>query len=73
MAKSNAADTDQKLHLAGEIVETIQREGRQLIKVQLKQCTIEVDAGTLRETHLGDSITIDADMIVLTVRPTPQL
>jgi hypothetical protein len=73
MAKSTPADTAQKLHLAGEIIETIQREGRQIIKVQLKQCTIEIDGGTLRETHLGDSITIDADTIVMTVRPTPQV
>jgi hypothetical protein len=63
----------EKLHLAGVIVETIERDGRRLAKIRLKQCTIEVDAEVLMESHLGDTITIEADILVRTVKPAPGL
>jgi hypothetical protein len=63
-------DTNQKIQLGGEIVETIERDGRHLIKIQLRRCAIEVDATALKESHLGDSVLIDADITIRTVRPT---
>jgi hypothetical protein len=37
----------EKLHLAGDIIETIERDGRRLAKIRLRECTIEVDAHLL--------------------------
>jgi hypothetical protein len=64
-------DTDQRIRLAGDIIETIERDGRHLVKIQLKQCTIEVDATALKESHLGDSVLVDADIFIRTVRSAP--
>lgn len=61
-------NTNQEIRLAGEIIETIERDGRHLVKIQLKRCTIEVDATALKESHLGDSVLIDADIAIRIVR-----
>jgi hypothetical protein len=63
----------EKLHLAGDIIETIERDGRRLAKIRLRECTIEVDAHLLMESHLGDNITIDADIQIRAVKPAAAL
>jgi hypothetical protein len=63
----------EKLRLAGDIIETIERDGRRVAKVRLQQCTIEVDAEVLKESHLGDTITIEADILVRAVNTASSL
>jgi hypothetical protein len=63
---------ERTLRMTGEVIETVEGEGRQIAKIALKQCTIELEFTGMGDFHLGDSLTIDAEIKVLAVRPLAQ-
>ena len=66
---SFAVSHERSLRLTGEVIETVDREGRQIAKIALKQCTVELEVTGMWDFHLGDSLTIDAEIKVLSVHP----
>ncbi len=48
-----------KISLAGEVIQTINRDNRRYIKITKATCCVELDTDTLPDIHLGDTIVID--------------
>lgn len=63
---------ERTLRMTGEVIETVDLDGRQIAKIALKQCTIELEVTGTGDFHLGDSLTIDAEIKVLSVQPLAQ-
>ncbi len=52
------------IHLRGEVIETLEENGRCIVKVALKSCYIEFAHSTLPKARLGDTIDIDTDLSI---------
>ena len=57
--------------LAGEIIETYEKEGRRIAKVALKSCHIDISMDSFPDLHLGDTVTLEADISVKKVKAFP--
>ncbi len=59
--------------LSGKIVEIYHRDGLSRARVSLNPCCIEVVADPAAELHLGDKVTVDAQIRTTAVRPASTL
>lgn len=57
------------VHLLGEIVEVIEREGQRMFRIQLKRCHVDVPAGGFPDAHLGDPVAIEARVTIHQTSP----
>ena len=64
--------TQNRLVLAGEIVETYEKEGKRIAKVALKSCHIDIPLDVLPDLHLGDTVALEADITIKKVNAYPQ-
>ncbi len=60
---------DNKVTLTGEVVEVLEKEGEPLAKIMFKTCHIYVPMDAILDAHLGDTVTIEADIAVRKVEP----
>ena len=69
-ARMSNVDGCQTIHLCGEVVETMESNGRCVVKVALKSCCLELTADALASVRLGDTIIIDTGIAlpVLSIR-----
>lgn len=52
----DAANTSHSAVLTGEVVETFERQGKQVAKISLRMCHIEVPMDLVDAAHLGDTV-----------------
>ena len=64
--------TQNRLILAGEIIEMFEKEGKIIAKVALKSCHVDIPLDVLPDLHLGDTVTLEADIAVKKVNAYPQ-
>jgi hypothetical protein len=57
--------------IVGEVVETYQKDGEQFAKIVLRNCHIELPLTMLDDAHLGDKISLQADVVVSGARIIP--
>ena len=57
------------LRVRGEVGETFEKDGRRFARIVLKPGCIEACIDTLGETHLGDHVLVDLDIMVLRIQP----
>jgi hypothetical protein len=55
--------------LVGQVVETFEREGRQIAKVALRPCCVEVPLAPSTDAHLGDTVMMEAGITIQNVEP----
>ncbi len=48
--------------LRGKVIETYEKEGQCFAKVEVNSCSINVEMEGIEEAHLGDSVSIEADI-----------
>ncbi len=52
------------LTLTGRVVETFLRDGKQIAKISLQECQVFVPMDAILDAHLGDIVSIDAEIAV---------
>jgi len=60
----DAADTSHSAVLTGEVIETFEREGKQIAKISLRTCHIEVPMDLVDAAHLGDTVRLSVVVAV---------
>jgi hypothetical protein len=65
----NSIGVPQKVSLAGEVIETFEKEGKFIAKILLKSFQLEVpldvlDAPHLDSAHLGDAVLLETSILV---------
>ena len=55
---------ENRVALAGEVVEVLEKEGKQFGKILFKTCHIYVPMDAICDAHLGDTVAIEADITV---------
>ena len=58
-----------RLHLTGDVVEILSIQGKQVAKVLLKSCSLQIPTERHPDLHLGDCVEIVAETRVKNVGP----
>jgi len=53
----------------GEVIEVVERGETKMMKLNLWPCTIDLPMSVSNEPHLGDPITVEADVMITGVEP----
>jgi hypothetical protein len=61
--------TPHRVFFTGEVVEMYERDGKQLAKLALRSCCIDVVIDVTLDTHLGDTVAIDTELSVRKIEP----
>ncbi len=59
----------QQARFTGEVVELLERNGKNIARISIDPCILELSASALQDIHLGDQVYLEVHVTVNSVEP----